>query len=428
MQRYEHKENQNVYICYFYIKIQPKLQKVFSDFPEVCHLNSNDGSSILAFGKGSSLRIDEAKCFEKINDFISNHRNRYIFSLLSYDLKNDIESLSSNNSDVTNFPQAILWSPEFVVSIKESSIEYIQGIKNNKHQEFISCFVEKKHTSTVRESVCFEPRTSKENYLKTVNHLKKHIQRGDIYEVNYCQEYVSYNTDIKDVICTYVNLNNTTKAPFSSLFCFEEFTIFSCSPERFIKKNDLHLLTQPIKGTARRGKNDTEDRLLIDNLKNDPKERSENIMIVDLMRNDLSKLAEKGTVEVDELCEIYSFETVHQMISSVSCQLKKKYSFVDILRATFPMGSMTGAPKIKAMELIEENEDFKRGLYSGSIGCITPKGDFDFSVVIRTMIHNRKKKTLSCAVGSAITIKSDAEKEYEECQIKIKKMIDVFKH
>ena len=428
MQRYEHKENQNVYICYFYTKIQPKLQKVFSDFTEVCHLNSNDGNSILAFGKGSSLRIDEEKCFEKLNDFIFKHRNRYIFSLLSYDLKNDIESLSSNNSDDTYFPQAILWSPEFVVSIKESSIEYMQGIKHMEHQEFISSFVENKHTPQLRESVYFEPRTSKEKYLKTVNHLKKHIQRGDVYEVNYCQEYISYNAEIQDIASVYMSLNKTTKAPFSSLFCFDEFTIFSCSPERFIKKNDIHLLTQPIKGTARRGKNDTEDRLLIDSLKNDPKERSENIMIVDLMRNDLSKLAVKGTVKVEELCEIYSFETVHQMISTVSCQLKDKYSFVDILRATFPMGSMTGAPKIRAMELIEENEDFKRGLYSGSIGCIAPNGDFDFSVVIRTMIHNRKKKTLSCAVGSAITIKSDAEKEYEECQIKIKKMIDVFKH
>ena len=151
-------------------------------------------------------------------------------------------------------------------------------------------------------------------------------------------------------------------------------------------------------------------------------------MIVDLMRNDLSKLACEGSVNVNELCEIYSFETVHQMISTVSCQLKEECTFVDILRATFPMGSMTGAPKIRAMELIEQYEDFRRGIYSGTIGCIAPNGDFDFNVVIRTMVHNHERKTLSCGVGSAITIKSDARKEYEECQVKIKKMIDVFKH
>ncbi|MDC1244897.1 anthranilate synthase component I family protein, partial [Crocinitomicaceae bacterium] len=200
------------------------------------------------------------------------------------------------------------------------------------------------------------------------------------------------------------------------------------SPERFIKKNGSNLLAQPIKGTARRGENDTEDKFLFKSLRNDPKERAENIMIVDLMRNDLSKVAEKNSVKVDELCEIYSFETVHQMISTVSCKVKKQYSFVDILKATFPMGSMTGAPKIRAMELIEKYEDFKRGLYSGSVGYIAPNGDFDFNVIIRTMIHNKNLKTLSCSVGSAITIKSDAEKEFEECQIKIKKMIDVFKH
>ena len=246
--------------------------------------------------------------------------------------------------------------------------------------------------------------------------------------MNYCQEYISYDTDIKSVKNTYLNLNGITKAPFSCLFNFDEFTVFSCSPERFIKKNGSNLLAQPIKGTARRGENDTEDKFLFKSLRNDPKERAENIMIVDLMRNDLSKVAEKNSVKVDELCEIYSFETVHQMISTVSCKVKKEYSFVDILKATFPMGSMTGAPKIRAMELIEKYEDFKRGLYSGSVGYIAPNGDFDFNVIIRTMIHNKNLKTLSCSVGSAITIKSDAEKEFEECQIKIKKMIDVFKH
>ena len=395
---------------------------------KMCYLNSNDGTGILAFGDGPFLRIDSPACFEEINQFTIDHENAYIFALLSYDLKNGIENLSSKNTDDSNFPSVVLWRPEFVVKCKNGEYEYTQGEEQSGNDAFIRSIVNNNIVSDLNETVSFRPRTSKEQYLETVNKLKEHIQKGDIYEVNYCQEYMSYNTDIKSIKNTYLNLNNITKAPFSCLFNFDEFTVFSCSPERFIKKNGSNLLVQPIKGTARRGKNDTEDKFLFNNLQDDPKERAENIMIVDLMRNDLSKVAENNSVKVDELCKIYSFETVHQMISTVSCKVKKEYSFEDILKATFPMGSMTGAPKIRAMELIEKYEDFKRGLYSGSVGYISPNGDFDFNVIIRSMIHNKHLKTLSCSVGSAITIKSDAEKEYEECQIKIKKMIDVFKH
>ena len=404
------------------------MQSPTSDFQNLCHLNSNDGNGYLAFGKGNSLRINEPQCFDELDQFLNVHQENYVFTMLSYDLKNGIENLGSSNTDEMDFPAVILWCPEFVVKISDTKHEYVQGKKLSGHNEFIQSILDESTKSEIKDSVSFTPRTSKKKYLDTVDQLKMHIQRGNIYEVNYCQEYISQNTDIKDINNIYLNLNSITKAPFSCLFSFDEFTVFSCSPERFIKKSDTHLLTQPIKGTAKRGKNDAEDKSLIESLQNDPKERAENIMIVDLMRNDLSKVAERNTVKVDELCEIYSFETVHQMISTVSCQVKKEYSFVDVLKATFPMGSMTGAPKIKAMELIEQYEDFKRGLYSGSIGYIAPNGDFDFNVVIRTMIYNRERKTLSCAVGSAITIKSDAEKEYEECQVKIKKMIDVFKH
>lgn len=428
MQRYQHNQKQNVYICYFY---KNKLLESFCEMKEMrktCYLNSNDGTGTLAFGDGPYLRMDAPACFSEIDQFTLDHENSYIFALLSYDLKNGIENLSSNNPDDTKFPAVILWCPEFVVKVSDSGYLYVHGKEQSGHDDFIRSIVDDNTRSDMNETVSFIPRTSKKKYLDTVNKLKEHIQKGDIYEINYCQEYISYNTDIKDIKNTYLNLNNITRSPFSCMFDSDEFTLFSCSPERFIKKNGFNLITQPIKGTAKRGTNENEDKFLINNLKNDPKERAENIMIVDLMRNDLSKVAENNSVKVDELCEIYSFETVHQMISTVSCKVKKEYSFVDILKATFPMGSMTGAPKISAMELIEEHEDFKRGLYSGSVGYISPNGDFDFNVIIRSMIHNKNLKTLSCSVGSAITVKSDAEKEYEECQIKIKKMIDVFKH
>jgi para-aminobenzoate synthetase component 1 len=146
-------------------------------------------------------------------------------------------------------------------------------------------------------------------------------------------------------------------------------------------------------------------------------------MIVDLVRNDLSQIAAKDSVKVDELCAIYSFETVHQMISKISCELDNSVGFTAILEACFPMGSMTGAPKIAAMQQIEAHEDFKRGLYSGSIGLIEPNGDFDFNVVIRSLLYNRNSQYLSCAVGSAITIGANAEDEYQECLLKAEKLI-----
>ncbi|MGB2088637.1 MAG: chorismate-binding protein, partial [Psychroflexus salarius] len=165
---------------------------------------------------------------------------------------------------------------------------------------------------------------------------------------------------------------------------------------------------------------------LINQLATDPKELAENIMIVDLVRNDLSKLATKASVKVDELCRIYTFEQVHQMISTISCELKPNIDFTSILEATFPMGSMTGAPKIEAMKLAEAYETTKRGLYSGSIGYITPNGDFDFNVVIRSLLYNAKRAYLSYMVGSAITDQSIPENEYQECLLKGKALQEIF--
>jgi len=223
---------------------------------------------------------------------------------------------------------------------------------------------------------------------------------------------------------TYFKLNRITKAPFSTFLQTDNHVIFCGSPERYLKKKGKRLLSQPIKGTAPRGMDAQADEALKLHLQNDPKERAENIMIVDLVRNDLSRIAKKGSVQVSELCGIHTFETVHQMISTVECEVEQDLPFMDILKASFPMGSMTGAPKVEAMKIIDETEDFNRGIYSGSVGYISPNGDFDFNVVIRSMIYNREKKYLSCAVGGAITILSDPEKEFEECQTKIQKILN----
>lgn len=394
-------------------------------YKNVCFLNTNDGNSILAFGGKNILKTNGEGLFNSIDNFNHTHKSKYIFSCLSYDLKNQIEDLSSKNIDLTEFPELVLFCPQHVVKLTSNGLEWLQGQKSETSNSFVQDFIlNLSNEDHSKQQIQFNSRIAKETYLSKVNTLKKHIQRGDIYEINFCQEYYAQEVEKEHLKNAYAKLNNITKAPFSSYFMIEGFEVFCGSPERFIKREGTMLVAQPIKGTAKRGKTKKEDEQIKTALNKDPKERAENIMIVDLMRNDLSKIAAKGTVRVNELCKVYSFNTVHQMISTVSCEVKENLPFTEVLKATFPMGSMTGAPKYKAMELIENFEDFKRGLYSGSIGYFSPNGDFDFNVVIRTLIYNETAKTLSCSVGSAITINSDAEKEYEECGIKIQKILD----
>lgn len=260
-------------------------------------------------------------------------------------------------------------------------------------------------------------RTSKEEYIKKVKKLKSHIQKGDIYEINYCIEFYSDKAHI-DPLNVFLKLHAISRAPYSTLLKLDQDYIICASPELFLKKEGSRLITKPIKGTIRRGKNKAEDEALKKSLAEDIKERTENVMAVDVARNDLSMLAKKGTVKVNKLYNIETFDTVHQMVSTVSCELKGDPTIGEILDATFPMASMTGAPKTRAMQLIDATEDFKRNYYSGAMGTIDEKGDFTLSVIIRSIFYNEATKKLSVAVGGAITYLSDPEKEYEECLLK----------
>ena len=391
----------------------------------ICFLNSNDGTGLLSFGIETEFLMDRGQSIEQLQQYIQDNRGRYLFGSLSYELKNEFEKLHSRHEDPLNYPLAHFWVPKYVIHLEKEKFQYLQGEQDEESFQFLDYFMEEEidhnfHTFPYR----FKARTSKEHYLSQIEKLKTYIQRGDIYEINYCQEFYAENVEIEFPLDTYFKLNRITKAPFSTYLQTDHLVVFCGSPERYLKKAGERILSQPIKGTAPRGTNPTEDEALKQQLQNDPKERAENIMIVDLVRNDLSRIAKKGSVKVTELCGIHTFETVHQMISTVECEVDKDIHFLDVLKASFPMGSMTGAPKVEAMKIIDETEDFNRGIYSGSTGYISPNGDFDFNVVIRSMIYNREKKYLSCAVGSAITILSDPEKEYEECQTKIQKILN----
>lgn len=383
---------------------------------------------ILAFGS-EVICIVENDCINALKLFTEKYIKLYKIICLSYDCKNDIEDLTSNNSDFVHFPHSVLWVPKIVFSIDESNIKVLHGDPSMDEIEFAESFYNKFVSSIENKDfpkITFNASIEKHVYIQNVNLIKQEIQQGNCYELNYCQEFQANFEGELDSLEVFKSLFRETNAPFSIYLKLEEFEIFCASPERFLKKEGNLLISEPIKGTIRRGQNTEEDEYLISELTSNKKELSENVMIVDLVRNDLSKIASKGSVSVDELCGVHTFETVHHLISTVSCTLKSGVDFSDIVNATFPMGSMTGAPKYRVMELIEKYETFKRGIYSGSIGLIEPNGDFDFNVVIRSFVWNRKTSRMSCGVGSAITIHSDPEKEYDECLVKVNKIIGLF--
>ncbi len=264
--------------------------------------------------------------------------------------------------------------------------------------------------------------TNKQEYIKRVNALKHHIQIGDIYEINFCVEFDAKEVEI-DPVSVFLKLNELAKAPYAALAKLDDTYIISASPELFLKRKGDLLITKPIKGTAKRSSDVHEDENLKQQLHLSLKERTENVMIVDVSRNDLSILAQRATVTVPKLYTIETYKTVHQMVSTVQCKLKPEQTFENIIAATFPMPSMTGAPKIRAMQLIEEFEQFKRKEYSGTLGYIDENGDLTLSVLIRTLVYNTKTKRLSFAVGSAITHLCDPEKEYDECLLKAKALL-----
>ncbi|MCT4582357.1 MAG: anthranilate synthase component I family protein [Flavobacteriales bacterium] len=366
-----------------------------------------------SFEVGVNAPVD----FKALDEFIA-IKDAWKFGFISYDLKNDVEALNSNNQDGLTFPKIHFFIPQNLLLYKDGEFSLIYG--EEKYLEEVKLFSKELHLGS--QKLKLNPRITQVEYLKSVKRLQNEIRLGNIYEINFCYEFYKENTSINP-IALYNRLVPYTKAPFSAIGKFKDRYIISASPERFIKKEGAKVVSQPIKGTIGRGETKEEDLELKKQLKENPKERSENIMIVDLVRNDLSQIGRFDSVKVEELCEVYSFESVHQMISTVSCQLEERVRFSDVLKATFPMGSMTGAPKVRAMELIEDEEKTKRGVYSGAVGYIKPNGDFDFNVVIRSFLYHSTQQYLSAMVGGAITAKSDPIKEYEETLVKINPLL-----
>ncbi len=416
-------------------------------FDEVVWLDTNHHhqkhdtyKAILAVDAITAIKTDSYQAFQKLEEYQSN-KNDWLFGYLTYDIKNDVEQLSSNNYDGLHFPDLYFFQPKrlFLFSENEVEIQYLNFVADEIEEDWNVItrlcededqpiqIIERESNLLKKEQeqpIKIHLRTSKDSYFEKLHTLLEHIHLGDIYEANFCQEFYSENVKIAP-IKTYMHLNEISKPPFATFLKLDKYYSFSASPERYISKTGTKVISQPIKGTAKRHLDKVEDEKLKTELHKDTKERSENIMITDLVRNDLSRFAVKNSVEVEELCKVYSFEQVHQMISTVTCEVDENISPVSILKNTFPMGSMTGAPKISSMKIIENLEDAKRGLYSGTVGYFTPDGDFDFNVIIRSILYNSENGYVSFSVGGAITAKSIPEKEYEECLLKAKAMREV---
>lgn len=414
-------------------KFKQQLLVWSQQFETVIWLDSNNYQQqyssfdiALAVEEFTAIKTDDHNAFEKLQEYQSNTKD-YIFGYISYDVKNDVEELSSSNFDGLEFPELYFFQPKKLIFINQNCVEfqYLKMVDDEIESDFEE--IKQVYHTKIQQSnsdIKIKLRVHKEEYHEKVTAILQHIHRGDIYEANFCQEFYAENASINP-LKVYQDLNSISEPPFAVFLKLNHLFLLSASPERYIRKEGQKIISQPIKGTAKRLRSKIDDEKIAFDLSRDSKERSENVMIVDLVRNDLSKSAIKGSVKVEELCKVYAFKQVHQMISTVVCEIDEKTTPIQVLKDTFPMGSMTGAPKVSAMKIIEKYETTKRGLYSGAVGYFTPNGNFDFNVVIRSILYNADKEYVSYSVGSAITAKSIPEKEYEECLLKAKAMKQV---
>lgn len=407
-------------------------------FDSVCYLDSNGYQDnygkinvFIAVGEQAVFESDEEAAFESaekntfkaLQSFVDQHPGQWIPGFLGYDLKNELERLNTRGPNRTGMPDAYFFVPRFTLLIGRYNVE----VKANDPDEAMRQI----EATTAKElELSFkgklQHRMSKSDYVQAFDSIQYHLRQGDCYEVNLCQEFYAEQASVNP-LALYQRLNQLSPTPFSCFFKFGEKYILSASPERFLSRQGQTLLSQPIKGTAKRGQDAEEDDKLKAELASSAKEISENIMIVDLVRNDLTKSARPGTVHAAELAKVYSFRQVHQLISTITCELADGVSSTQAIANAFPPGSMTGAPKIRAMQIIDQYENSRRGVYSGALGYFSPLGNFDFSVVIRTLLYNAENGYLSFHTGGAITLESDAENEYHECLLKGKALFEVLK-
>lgn len=380
---------------------------------------------LVAAGCREGIEVQAGNAFEALHSFYNRHKHEWLFGHFGYDLKNETEKLTSDNPDGIGFSDLHFFVPEILLELKEKELTiYCDGNAKIIFDDIRNCphfITDDSHAKPV-----IRHKIERQTYIDTIGQLRQHILRGDCYEINFCQEFFAENAHINPAYL-YNRLTSISPNPFSVFYRLNGRYCLSASPERYLKKEGNRLISQPIKGTSKRDpENAGEDEKARVYLLESEKEKSENVMVVDLVRNDLNRICKPGTVRVDELYGIYSFPQVYQMISTVSGEPRDHTSWIDCIEATFPMGSMTGAPKKRVMELIEQYEQTRRGLFSGAIGYVKPYGEsFDFNVVIRSIFYNENNNHLSFQTGGGITANSNPALEYDESLLKASAMMKV---
>lgn len=374
---------------------------------------------LLGVSEAAALPL-ESPYLDTLDRFVREQPDYYL-GFLGYDLKNEVEKLETRQADTLGFEPACFFRPQLLIVCSQGEIRVLRNETGEMWDKTAVASLEECPITDI-PAIPVHCRTSRQHYLTQIENIRAAIAEGTVYELNYCMEW--YAEDVKtDPVALYKRLNALSPTPFSAYFQSDGQHLICGSPERFFARYQQTLFSQPIKGTRKRSKDVAEDAALKAALAADEKERAENVMIVDLVRNDLNRSCLPGTVKVPELMQVYTFPTVHQMISTVTGTLRPEVSTVQALKNAFPMGSMTGAPKIKAMETIDKLEDSRRGLYSGSVGYFSPEGNCDFNVIIRSILYNSRKGYLSFQTGGAITYDSVPEQEWEECQLKAATML-----
>ena len=360
------------------------------------------------------LQAEAGRAFQALEQAYRQKNGLWLFGFLAYDLKNEVENLRSYHCDDIGLPDMGFICADTILLMRNAEIELLSRRSDPQQLWEKIGATPLPALSPHSPPLALRPRLSRAAYVEALEHIREHIVEGDVYELNFCQEFSAEQVSINPV----ATFSAMRRGPFGAFVRWDDRYVLCASPERFLKKEGVKIISQPIKGTRPRGLDPEADEAAKVELASNEKDRAENVMIVDLVRNDLARNCLPGSVRTEELFGIYSFPYVHQMISTVSGVLRPDASAIEALRDAFPMGSMTGAPKIRAMQLIERYEKSRRGLFAGAIGYISPEGDFDFNVVIRSLIYNARSGYLSLHAGGAIVYDSDPQQEYEESLLK----------
>lgn len=398
----------------------------------------DEGKTLLAAGEFSSIRSYGTRClinktgcpesekemnpWQALKEFRAEQNGAWCFGYLGYDLKNHLEKLDSENPDVVQAPDLFMLSPKWVMRYDARS-ERLEVIHESEPLE-VDLLIDGKLSDEISFSFSLNPESDAERtrYTDIIREAQKEIYEGDYYEINLSRQLTGKYAGKPYAL--YEQMRNRGPVPFGAFLSFGDLQVCCASPERFLKKDGQKLVSQPIKGTAGVSDDEAENKLILEQLEQSEKNKAENLMIVDLVRHDLNSVCRPGSVHVPELFKVHRFNTVFQMISTVEGRLRDDVDAVSAIAACFPMGSMTGAPKISTMKAIEKLENYVRGIYSGAIGYISPNDDFDFNVVIRTAIC--RNGNLMYSAGGAITADSDPEEEWEETRIKTRALREQF--